>query len=233
MQRVTATTLATFDIFRGLSIQDRNYIATSMTLREYKHNESLISASGSRSEVFFLLSGTVRAHANSKAGKQVQYEDFSSGMMFGELSAIDGEPRGNDCIAVDNATVAVMTSDVFYQVMQEYPTVMKAVLQRLAKLARKHIQRVYEFSTESVGTRVQLEIIRMIEDGTGCKNGASVLFEKVPTHADIASRISTHREAVTRELKRLERIGLIDWKPGHYAVHDVSEFKSFTLSQPI
>ena len=75
--------------------------------------------------------------------------------------------------------------------------------------------------------------MRMIEDGTGCKQGTSVLFEKVPTHADIASRISTHREAVTRELKRLERIGLIDWKPGHYAVHDVSEFKSFTLSQPI
>ncbi|MEE9334910.1 MAG: Crp/Fnr family transcriptional regulator [Granulosicoccaceae bacterium] len=232
MQRVTATTLATFDIFRGLSIQDRNYIAASMMLREYKHNELLISASDDRSEVFFLLSGTVRAHANSKAGKQVQYEDLSSGMMFGELSAIDDKPRGNDCIAVENATVAVMTSEVFYQVMQEYPTVMKAVLQRLAKLARKHIQRVYEFSTESVGTRVQLEIIRMIEDGSGFKKGASIQFDKVPTHADIASRISTHREAVTRELKRLERIGLIDWKPGRYAVHDITEFKSFSLSHP-
>jgi CRP/FNR family transcriptional regulator, cyclic AMP receptor protein len=30
-----------------------------------------------------------------------------------------------------------------------------------------------------------------------------------PPHAEIASRISTHREAVTRELSRLEDLGLI------------------------
>ncbi len=233
MKRVTATTLATFDIFRSLSMADRENVATSMSLRDYKHNELVIAASDDRAEVFFLMSGTVRAHANSEAGKQVQYEELHAGMMFGELSAIDGEPRGNDCIAVDNVTAAVMSSEEFYRVLQDYPSVMKAVLIRLARLARNHIRRVYEFSTESVSTRVQLEILRMIDTGTGHQAGESVQFDKVPTHADIASRISTHREAVTRELKRLERIGLIDWRPGLYAVRDVSKFKSFALSESI
>ena len=42
-----------------------------------------------------------------------------------------------------------------------------------------------------------------------------------PTHADIASRVSTHREAVTRELNRLSRIGMIERQPGILIVRDV------------
>ena len=55
---------------------------------------------------------------------------------------------------------------------------------------------------------------------------SAVSFKDVPTHADIASRISTHREAVTRELKSLEKLGVIDWRPGNYVVHDVTALEA-------
>jgi len=44
----------------------------------------------------------------------------------------------------------------------------------------------------------------------------------VPTHADFASRVSTHREAVTRELNALERAGLIGRDGSALIVHDVA-----------
>jgi len=43
----------------------------------------------------------------------------------------------------------------------------------------------------------------------------------VPTHADIASRVSTHREAVTRELTALARDGLIERGDGVLVIADV------------
>ena len=55
---------------------------------------------------------------------------------------------------------------------------------------------------------------------------SAVKFEDVPTHADIASRISTHREAVTRELKNLEKLGVINWRPGNYVVHDITALEA-------
>lgn len=229
MKRVSATALATFDIFQNVDIQERERIAGLMVLRTYSPAECLIATANTQSDVFFLLSGVVRANVNSQDGKQVQYEDLRPGMMFGELSAIDGEPRSNDCIALESCTVAVLSSASFYQVMQDYPPVMRAVLVRLSSLVRKHIQRVYEFSTESVGNRVRLEILRMIRDDSRNKDCCSLRFETVPTHADIASRISTHREAVTRELKSLEKMGLIDWSPGNYVVHDITAFENFAL----
>jgi len=44
---------------------------------------------------------------------------------------------------------------------------MQAVLARLTCLIRKQIQRIYEFSTESAGARVRLEILRMIKEEYG------------------------------------------------------------------
>ena len=38
-------------------------------------------------------------------------------------------------------------------------------------------------------------------------NGAHIV--PAPTHVEIASRVSTRREAVTHELNRLSRIGLV------------------------
>ena len=57
-----------------------------------------------------------------------------------------------------------------------------------------------------------------IVDGTG-------RISPPPTHAEIAARISTHREAVTRELKALERSDLLERTRGAYVVKDISELE--------
>lgn len=41
------------------------------------------------------------------------------------------------------------------------------------------------------------------------RQGRTARIDAAPTHAEIASRTSTHREAVTRELNRLSRLGVI------------------------
>ncbi len=53
----------------------------------------------------------------------------------------------------------------------------------------------------AVRNRVHAELLRM-----ATPNGD---ISPTPTHEDFASRISTHREAVTRELSRLEELGLL------------------------
>jgi hypothetical protein len=49
----------------------------------------------------------------------------------------------------------------------------------------------------------------------------AAMIQPAPTHADLASRISTHREAVTRELNQLSRDGLVERQAGALAIHDV------------
>jgi len=61
--------------------------------------------------------------------------------------------------------------------------------------------------------------------GQNCKHCSST------THAEIASRTSTHREAVTRELNRLAKLGIIEQRNRMLFVKDVSRLRA--LVHPI
>ena len=80
-------------------------------------------------------------------------------------------------------------------------------MRHITELARKLSDRVFEFSTLAVRGRLYAELLRMAEPIQSKTNAA--LISPTPTHEEIASRISTHREAVTLELARLEELGLI------------------------
>jgi len=139
--------------------------------------------------------------------------------MFGEMSAIDGAERSGDCIAIKDTTLAVLSAEHFNLILKEYPSVSMFVMQRLVSLVRRHMSRVYEFSTSSVSQRVRYELLRIASSSDS--GGSNIVIEKPPTHADIAARISTHREAVTRELKLLESEGVITWRPGSHVIRNV------------
>ena len=96
---------------------------------------------------------------------------------------------------------------------------MLALLRQFVTKIRTLTTRVYEFSALAVSNRIQAELLRLAnlapQDGKGARIAAA------PTHSEIASRISTHREAVTRELNRLARIGIIERKSGTLVVRDL------------
>ncbi len=82
------------------------------------------------------------------------------------------------------------------------------MLKRLSKQVRDLTERVFEFSTLAVKNRIHAELLRLARDHAG--DGDSAVISPAPTHAEIASRVSTHREAVTRKLNELAHVGLIE-----------------------
>ena len=78
------------------------------------------------------------------------------------------------------------------------------VLSRVASLVRYLTDRVYKYGALDVKDRVRAEVLGLAREHM--KEGDKAVIEKMPTHAEIANRVSTHREAVTRELNELSRM---------------------------
>ena len=76
-----------------------------------------------------------------------------------------------------------------------------------------------EFSTLVVQNRIQAELLRLVADAA---KDAGALLSPDPSLADIAERIRTHREAVSRELSRLASIGLIRREGTNLRIVDVA-----------
>lgn len=178
-----------------------------MILRECQRDETVIAYEGATREVFFLISGRVRVTFFSAKGRQITFRDLAPGQMFGELSALDGEPRSSHVVAAEPSTLAYASDEVFRELIADYPDIAFGVIRELTANIRRLTERVVEFSTLNVRSRVRAELLRLAQ-----VDGATTTEETVIealTHADIASRISTHREAVTREINELIAAGAI------------------------
>lgn len=205
-------------IFRDLDDQELAAVAARLRVRKYSEGEQIIGQFEVDRSVFFLLGGVVHITVYSAAGKEITFRDLQPGDMFGELAAIDGQPRSANAVAKSDAQVCRVSPAQFWALLEEFPGVNAALLKYLSGLVRDLSMRVYDFSAHSVSNRVQNEVLRLARL-TKITNNTTVI-SPAPTHAEIASRVNTHREAVTREISRLVQAGLIERSTRKLVVKD-------------
>lgn len=218
---VTETKLALSGInfFSDLSGADLETLAARCRWRRYAAGQQIIGHQDDTTDVYFIASGRVHVTVYSPSGKEVAFRDLAAGKSIGELSAVDGAPRSATVIALTDTLLASMPAAGFRRTLDEHPEVSARMMQYLAGLVRILSDRVVEFSVLAVRNRIDAELLRLArENGV---DGNQAVLSPAPTHADIASRVSTHREAVTRELNALARDGLIERRQGALVVADI------------
>ncbi len=213
-------TLAGVTIFTGLAPKALQAIHRRCAWRRYEAGEPIVDYLNSSDDVFFVASGEVSVTIYSVAGQAVSFRSLGAGDIFGEYAAIDGEPRSASVEARSSCLIASMSAKEFRKLLKTEPAVADAVLKGLVRNVRSLTKRVYEFSTLAVNNRIQAELLRLASIAQ--REGNAARLHPAPTHAEIASRVSTHREAVTRELNRLARIGIIERKKGTLIVLDLN-----------
>ncbi|WP_126454977.1 Crp/Fnr family transcriptional regulator [Sulfuriflexus mobilis] len=221
--KVSPAMIGTIEVFRQLSQQQRESLSPLLKARKYLANEHIISRGDDSKDVFFIVSGMVRVTSYTAGGKEVSFRDMSAGQMFGELSAIDGQSRSADVLALTESVLVVTPPDTFMRILRDYPDVTELILRQLTRLVRSLGDRVIEFSALSVKSRIHAEILRLAKKNILDDNSAEIV--PAPTHLDIANRISTHREAVSREFSELSRSGILQRADGKLIIYDMARLE--------
>lgn len=169
--------------------------------RSHSAGSEIVSYLDRSNDVHFLTAGKARAIIYSAEGHSILFKDLCPGEEFGEVAAIDRGPRSASVEALEDCTTASLPADVFKQLMLDYPPIALAVLRSLTAQIRRLSERVHEFSTLSVQSRIRAELLRLATLVGISQNNA--ILSPAPSLSELASRVSTHREAVSRELSRL------------------------------
>ena len=157
------------------------------------------------------------------AGREVLLRQIDAGEFFGELAAIDGQPRSSGIVATTDVTIARMPASVFRAAIHAHADLCDKLLRILAGQIRILANRVNEFSTLDVRYRIYAELLRLSRPDPSNEGRATI--SPPPVHAEIAARVSTRRETVARELKALERAGLIERRRGAIALSDTDHLR--------
>jgi len=200
-------TLAKVPMFQGLERSAIKALDARCRWRRVAAKEWVIDYHAPGIDVFFVVAGSVRVLIHSKTRRDVILADLDAGGVFGELAPIDGHLRSASVLALSNAAIAVMPGAVFLEVLQEHSEVSMYVLKMLAARIRALDNRVVEYSTFDVRHRVCCELLRLARpDPVDPRQG---ILSPAPTQAEIAARVSSNREVVSRTMVSLVREGYL------------------------
>jgi CRP/FNR family cyclic AMP-dependent transcriptional regulator len=186
--------------------QIRNFPARAIILNEGDPGDSL----------YIIISGKVKAYSVSPTGKEVVFNILGAGEYLGEL-ALDGGLRSASVMTLEPTTCSVVQGDSLRKFVAQHPDFALNLIQKLIRLVRRSTENVKGLALEDVYSRV----VRLLLAHASTVDGQLVVRERL-TQQDIADRVGSSREMVSRVFKELTR--------GNYITVDGKQI--FILKRP-
>ncbi len=215
--------LSNINMFLDLSEEQLEAISDMCDWQKLPAGQTVLASEDQTDLVFFVTMGRVAVKSFSSDGKEVTYNEIRAGGLFGEFSAIDGRPRSAFVQTIDESIIASLIGKQFRDLVQSVPGVGLRMSQHLIAKNRQLTERIYEYSTMSVKHRICAELIRLSESTAPGEN--SVAINPAPSHYELSTRLSTHREAVSREMSVLSAAGIVETGRQKLKVLDVAKLR--------
>lgn len=185
----------------------RQILLPQSRMIEVRAGQVILSSGGETRELYLVLEGSVRIALFASSGREVSIREMGAGELFGELAAIDGLARSATVVASADGRLAVIPAAAFLNAIEQHPQMALWLLRRFARMVRASTGKIFELGALPVRNRLHCELLRLAEDGETSTEG--IVIAPAPTHADLAARIGSHREMVTREFGHLTESGVL------------------------
>lgn len=192
--------------------------------RTYDENELVIDYEDDTCDVRFILSGKVRIILRIATGKEVILTEMKDGEFFGEIAAIDNDGRSANVTALSRSQMCIMPQAVFLELVERQPSFNRAVMRTLVERVRHLNLRLAEHCFLQTKHRLYTELLRQSRPRLGHEGQRSI--SPPPTQKDLAARIGTRREVVSREIANMKRSGVVDKTTGALVLCDLVRLNS-------
>lgn len=215
-----------------LNQEDRRVLLTRARTIRARKGQTVVAKGEPSRDVFIVQEGRLEVLLYAANGREVSLRGLEAGQLFGELAAIDGEARSASIMAVTDARLLAVGQETFRAMIANAPEAADWLVRRLTAQIRSLTNRVFEMSALHVQARLHCELLRLARS----HGNADAVVDPAPTHAELASRIGTHREAITREMSALARRKIIRSGRRHLEFLDIDLLEAelrATLRAPV
>jgi len=157
-----------------------------------------------RTDVYFIVSGSVRVLDHSKSGQEVAFSDIPAGEVFGELSAIDKAARSATVYALEETVVAYVSGEAFVEFLSRHPEMSLRMMTHFVRTIRTLNSRVVGLSSMTNVQRVYSKILNMAEPDP--QSPGHWMVSKMPQHMEIAVWAGTTPDTVARSIGQLLKV---------------------------
>ena len=199
----SADVLRRTPLFASLSPPEVEAIAERSLERRFAPGETLFHEGDPCYGFFVLGKGSVKIFKTSAAGREIMLAVEAAPSSVAEVPLFDGGPYPATVSAIDEVTACLISKQDFRQVCRQHPEVALKVLAVVGQRLRLLVGLVEAVSFGNVRQR----LARTLLDLSAQAGDPSFLLPM--THQELASRLGTVREVVSRNLSRFQAEGLI------------------------
>jgi CRP/FNR family cyclic AMP-dependent transcriptional regulator len=194
-------------LFAGLDDQELEFIYAIARKRTYPKG-SFILLEGDPGDAFYLiLAGEVKVVTQGADGREFILAVQRAGDFFGEMSLFDGQPRSAGVVTTEDSTFLVLYKQEFLAQVKHSPPILFKFLITFCQRFRESDKRLRDLALLDLPHRVCKALVTLGERVGMASDGGDLIIPKRPTHQDVANRIGTSRETVTRVFNDLEKQG--------------------------
>jgi CRP/FNR family cyclic AMP-dependent transcriptional regulator len=197
--------LQTVELFSGLSDQQLDALLHGSRTRFFSKGTVVVHEGEPGQALFIIKSGSLKAYLNDDEGKEVVLSTLGPGEYFGELALIDHAARSASIAALETSELLQVPKEAFQELLEQHPEVVHTLIRNLVGQVRRLSDNIRTLALLDVFGR----IVRLLTSlGVEDTQGRLMIAPKL-TQREIANRVGSSREMVSRILKDLAIGGYI------------------------
>lgn len=188
-------------IFRDLSGDLVEEILGLCVEKTYRRGETVFLEGEPPRALFVVWRGALKIFKVGEAGREQILEIEGPGRTVAELPLFDGLPYPASCAAMEDSIVLTLPAETFHRLLAREPALARAVIASLSQRLRHMVALVEEISLKAVRQRLAGLLLELANETDSLH---------LPwNNQEIAARIGTVREIVSRTLSRMAHEGVI------------------------
>ena len=217
MERIAA--LQRTRLFSEESIEGLAKLAQRAIEMQFQPGEMLFFSGETAKGLFAVVKGKVRVFRHNAEGREQVMHMDTAGATIGEVPVFDDGPYPASAVAEQVTEVLFFHKGDIYAFCMEHPAFALKALKLMAERVRRHAQLVDSLSFHEVGQRLALFLLNEAKNGGIDGHGRSTFRLALSNH-EIAIRIGSVRDVVSRALTRLQHDGMVKLKARSVTIMD-------------
>lgn len=187
--------------FKRFPEADRAEIVNAGQVRTFPAGSVIFREGEPAAGMFVLFEGHVHLRKVGPQGQQTIVAEIEPVIMFNEVTVLDGGPNLTTALALQDCVTWNITVDNFQSLLKRYPIVGLSLLRVLAQRTRNLLSQYEDLSFRSVIARTAKLLLDL------SNHGKRPINRKKYPNTDLAARIATVPEALSRSLQILRKNG--------------------------
>lgn len=189
------------ELFYGFESSELEALANLARQKIVAKNVFIIKEGENTYEMYLIKEGKVDVMLNNHEGDELILSTLQKGDIFGELALLDDKPRSANVIALESCTLLVIHKADFYDFLKNNSNATIQVIKYLCQKLRTTNRIAYSYALMDVYER----LIRYLHSVASHGVDGKLVITPAATHKEIALKICTGREVVSRMIRKLEK----------------------------